>query len=172
MGTTAWGIMLSNPDLGDVTTKAGKLFRRRFRVPFPLFELIVVKCKEANVFEIKSESRVRIPLELKVLMCLRILGRGNCCDEIAELSESFESSVLALFKTFVRNFVVAFYDVFIVFPTGPALQRVMNVYARAGAPGAVSSMDCTHLYWRQCPCGCQTFAPAKKAGPRYHSTVW
>ena len=41
---------------------------------------------------IKSLSRVRAPLEFKILISHRILGRGNCFDEIGELAGSFESS--------------------------------------------------------------------------------
>jgi hypothetical protein len=38
---SAWGRMLRNPNIKDPTTVAGKLFRRRFRVPYPLFEDIL-----------------------------------------------------------------------------------------------------------------------------------
>ena len=33
-----WGVMILHPDVRDPGTKLGKLFRRRFRVPFFIFE--------------------------------------------------------------------------------------------------------------------------------------
>ena len=69
----------------------GRKFRRRFRVPFPLFQFIVSECERVNLFGIKSLSRVRAPLEFKILISLRIVGRGNCFDEIGELAGAFET---------------------------------------------------------------------------------
>ena len=91
---TPWGELLQKPEVKVERSKWGKLFRRRFRVPFALFDKILVpKCREANIFATISEARVRIPLEFKLLMCLRILGRGNVADDIAEMSWAFEYSV-------------------------------------------------------------------------------
>ena len=81
---TPWGVMLRHPDINNPTTKLGRLFRRRFRVPFPIFdEILVRRCREKNIFDIKSDKCVRIPLEFKILIALRILGRGNPADDIA-----------------------------------------------------------------------------------------
>lgn len=81
-----------------------RIFRRRFRVPFPIFEKIVLECNRVNVFNIKSESRGRVPIEFKVLISLRILGRGNCFDDISEMSGVFPSSVARIFYDFVIGF--------------------------------------------------------------------
>jgi hypothetical protein len=45
----------------------------------------------------KDECRVRIPVEFKVLIALRILGLGNCLDDISELSCVSESTVHQIF---------------------------------------------------------------------------
>ena len=39
---TTWGRMLDDPETRDIHTRAGKTFRRRFRVPYPLFEELLV----------------------------------------------------------------------------------------------------------------------------------
>ena len=57
-----------------------------------------------NLFGIKSLSRVRDPLEFKILTSLRILGRGNCFNEIVEHAGAFESTCYSV----VHNFVNAF----------------------------------------------------------------
>ena len=95
---TAWGQMISHPDVGNPKSRLGKRFRRRFRVPFPLFTYIVEICKEENIFDLKYESR--IPYEAKILACLRILGRSNCADDISELCGNAmgESTINAIFK--------------------------------------------------------------------------
>ena len=91
---TPWGILLQNPDIGDPLTQVGKRFRRRFRIPHPLFRQIVEECESINLFETEVPKLVRIPLKFKELMCLRVLGRGNCHDDIAEPTQSFNSSIL------------------------------------------------------------------------------
>ena len=70
--------MLQHPSINDPTSKIGNLFRRRFRVPYSLFkEVIVEECKRVNLFGVQYESKTRIPIEFKILMSLRILGREN-----------------------------------------------------------------------------------------------
>ena len=48
----------SHPDVLDPSMKFAKKFNRRFRVPFPIFELLVQRCEEANIFGIKSPAKV------------------------------------------------------------------------------------------------------------------
>jgi hypothetical protein len=48
-------------------TKLQREFRNRFRVPFSMFEQLVVECVDANVF-----GRTQIGVEYKLLGCLRI----------------------------------------------------------------------------------------------------
>jgi hypothetical protein len=62
---SAWGKMLLDPCLLDPTSFISKKFRRRFRVPYPLFaDIIIPLCREHGI--LKSEKE-RIPLEFKVL---------------------------------------------------------------------------------------------------------
>ena len=78
---TNWGKMLRNPDVKDPTSRIGRLFRRRFRVDYELFDdLLVPICKENNVFEQTITSSIAV--EFKILISLRILGRDNDCDTI------------------------------------------------------------------------------------------
>ena len=94
--------MSIDPLIDIAKTKNGKLLRRRFRFPFQLFdEVIVPECEKVNLFGTICESRVRIPTPFKILMALRLLGRGNTCDDISELSGGSESTANSVFKTFV-----------------------------------------------------------------------
>jgi hypothetical protein len=146
---TAWGKLISRADVHNPRTRLGKLFRRRFRLPFPLFSELVSLCRGKNIFR---PSKI-IPVELKVLACLRILGRGSCADEITELSSEMigESTVYTIFREFVEGMAERVYDMYITEPTGLYLQEVLKVYARLGLPGAMGSMDCSHIHWGKCP---------------------
>jgi len=73
-----WGRLIRAEDIRDPTSYNAKLFKRRFRIPFGLFEdVIIPMCEENNIFETAHPTRIRVPIEFKVLMCLRILGRGK-----------------------------------------------------------------------------------------------
>jgi len=57
---TKWGMMLLNPLIKDPASKVAKKFRRRFRVPYPVFnDLLVPECKSVNLFDTKFENMVR-----------------------------------------------------------------------------------------------------------------
>lgn len=144
---TYWGQLITEPDIlfRDISSKNGKLFRRHFRLPFRLFEHLAQLCKFHNIFNVKRESK--IPVEAKVLACLRILGRDSCADDINELSNNViaESTMYYIFKQFVNGIVVHVFDDIVTFPQGEKLQQVLDTYGRLGLPGAVGSMDCTHV---------------------------
>ena len=75
---TKWGLLLRDITIDNPKSRAAKIFRRRFRVPYRLFrDVIVPECERVNIFGTKVESKVRIPLQFKILIALRILGRGK-----------------------------------------------------------------------------------------------
>lgn len=57
---TKWGLLIGNPLVKFPDNRFGKQFRRRFRLPFQLFEILVDICKDKNVFNVKDLSRVKI----------------------------------------------------------------------------------------------------------------
>ena len=60
----AWGRMLRSGRCGDETTREGKYFRRRFRVPYILFNRIVQATRDSGVFD---ESHRSAPLEVQYI---------------------------------------------------------------------------------------------------------
>ena len=147
---TSWGLMISHPMVADPNSWEGKKFHRRFRMDFAMFaEFLVPLCKENNVFDMKYNSK--IPIEIKILAVLRILGRDNDCDTIAELSLIGESTCNSIFKKFVEKFSELFYEKYVYMPTGNEMKEVNEVYSRVGFPGACGSMDGTHVRWLSCP---------------------
>ena len=76
--STKWGDMLQHPSVSDPSSVQGKEFRLRFRVPYPIYyEIILPRCREVNLFGVIDQNKVRIPLEFKILIALRILGKDS-----------------------------------------------------------------------------------------------
>jgi hypothetical protein len=148
---SSWGKLLSNDNVGDCTSWAGRTFRRRFRVPYPLYvEVLLPLCIEHDVFDIAGK-RIKIRVEFRLLICLRILGRGEVCDTIGELSGVGSSTACAIFKTFIPNFASRCYHLLVYIPTGQQALNIMKRSALLGIPGMFSSVDVTHLFWEKCP---------------------
>jgi len=97
---SSWGKLLLNPQINDSTSWYARLFRRRFRLPYDLFITFVEECKEVNLFNEKNYSK--IPIEFKILMPLRILGRDTCADDISEYINIGNSTVNNIFKAFLH----------------------------------------------------------------------
>jgi len=130
----------------ESNTKLQVKFRNRFRLPFSMFEDIVVECKLANIF-----GRTQIGVEFKLLGCLRILGRGNVSDDIVEILGIGDTTVNEMFKTFLRNYSDAYFDTYVYVPDGEEMDKVVEDYSKMGFPGCVGSMDVTHILWHKCP---------------------
>ena len=63
----------------SIASRDGKLFRRRFRVPYGVYRNLVQKCHEKNLF-CDSSSRSICPVEIKllsVLQCVRF-NQSSC----------------------------------------------------------------------------------------------
>ena len=102
---TNWGRLLDNPELKNPNSKTSKLFQLRFRIPYMLFKYFLVpKCLEHNIFEIEEEGKVKCPIEIKILSCLRLLGRGLTFDDINELSLIPNSTIPYYFYTLSKTF--------------------------------------------------------------------
>ena len=62
---SVWGRMLRDPNVKIERSSVSRKFRRRFRVPFVLYQdVILPQCIVANVFEMKYNST--IPVEFRV----------------------------------------------------------------------------------------------------------
>jgi hypothetical protein len=161
-----WGQLINHPNVVDPESYEGIKFRLRFRVPYGVFkETLVPYCIAKNIFQYKKKSQIGV--EYKILVCLRILGRGHDLDSVNELSLIPTSTCHYIFKQFIYNFSAAFYDRHVYMPVGDELKKVMEVYKLLGFNGAIGSMDCTHVKWNKCPASKQTFCIGKEG----HATL-
>lgn len=159
---TTWGRTLKDVRIKDPSSWIAKKFRRRFRIPFSVFDQVLVPmCIEKEVFSLKS----RIPIEIKILISLRILARGSCADDIEELSHVPESTVNYIFKQFVTNFSEKFFDTYIIYPTGDQLGEINKVYEGMGFPLCCGSMDVTHIELGKCPVEFTNLCKGKEGYP-------
>ncbi|CAN0384411.1 unnamed protein product, partial [Discosporangium mesarthrocarpum] len=135
----------------DKNTWEALKFRRRFRVPFPFFEELVKEVESQGWLgpeTADASDRPGIPLQLKVLAVLQILGRGNCLDDIQQLSGMSQSRAQSTFHHFCECFARDMYAKWIYVPEGNDLKDVMPMYEFLGAVG---STDVTHVRWERAP---------------------
>jgi hypothetical protein len=159
--------MLQDPRIKDPKSDEGKLFRRRFRVPFPIFERLTQIAVELG-FPLRprgANGRRGVPLELKVLGVLRVLGRGTCFDGIQELSKASAEVMRTFFHKFCRLFSEKYFAQYVHPPEGDEIASVMRVYERQGLPGCLGSTDCVHVRWDMCPTAVANFCCGKEGYP-------
>lgn len=145
-----WTRLIRSHEIWTPNSFEAKKFRSRFRVPWILFsKFIVPMCKSVKMFNKVRTSY--IPLEIKIMIALRMLGKGNDCDTLEELSGVPKSTVNAIFNTFCEEMNMEFFDKFVYMPEGDELEKLMEVFGKVGFPGACGSMDVTHIRWFRCP---------------------
>jgi hypothetical protein len=108
--STQWGKLITqlksrNDGAGPcISSREGKLFRRRFRVPLPVYCSLVSKCVDDKLFGPNSNDEKdccgneMCPPSIKLLGVLRMLGRNWICDDVAEATGMGESTVRLAFN--------------------------------------------------------------------------
>jgi hypothetical protein len=158
-----WSEMLLRDQerLEDDSSREGKEFRLRFRVPYKIFTKLVEWTKlwrEQSVdnpdgtAEFDACGNPRIPTTLLVLGCLRILGRGTCLDGILELSGISTTTMDRFFHKWCKNFRNELFPKFVYMPSSQSeIAEAMGPFAAVGFPGAIGSIDVVHVRWDKCP---------------------
>ena len=149
---TAWFSLLQDKNLENPNSKISRLFQLRFRIPYLLFKHYLVKrCNELNIFDSERECPTRCPIEIKIMACLRLLGRGLTYDDINEMSKIPNSTIPQFLHTFCENMATRMYEPVIEHPAQANFQSRIDHYAAIGLPGAMGSLDCTRIRWGRCP---------------------
>ena len=137
----------------DPESSLGKEFRRKFRVPYSVFEEIVRDIRHLGFNETPQVTgEPRVPLKLFVLTALRIIATGAPLDLAQDISHIGIETI--------RNFMNMHFFMWgawkaqstIKMPTTQAERsKVIGRYERIGLPGCAGSIDCVHLVWDNCP---------------------
>ena len=173
-----WLIDLSNPNIRDPSKREGKEFRRKFRVPYPVFQDILVLTKDipGRAFDHLPRTVTGawvIRLELKILMVLRVQAGGLKFADAADLTGyTTEGTASAFFKHFNKMFS-CFHQEAIIRPLkGDAMKESMRTYAMLGLPGCVGSVDATFIPWETCNNALQNLCSGDKGkGLLYQAVV-
>ena len=148
-----WMYVVPHPEstYHDLSTHDGKLFRRRFRVPYTFYKDLVETARPWFPTCTDAIGRECIPLELKILGVLRILGRGAIFDDVAEATFMSEETMRTFFYSFVHKFRCEMQKQWIHAPeTEAEITSAMNEYSLAGFPGCIGSTDVVHIAWDRC----------------------
>lgn len=166
---STWAKMLRDDaaELERPESSEAALFRRRFRVPYPVFKLLLEWTREWHEKSgTDCTGRARIPTELKLLGVLRVLGRATCFDGIFELSGISIASMDAFFHKFTEWFRSELYPKFVFTPkTMTEVAEIQAAYAALGLPGCIGSMDVVHVAWCMCPTWLANLATGKEGYP-------
>jgi hypothetical protein len=100
--------------------------KTNYSIPYCL--QLVQQCKEVNLFETKRKGK--IPLEFKVLIVFRILGRDSCCDNLDELLNIGGSTIKTIFKQFVTGVATKLYNRHVHVPEAAELDKIVETYTR------------------------------------------
>lgn len=164
--------MLADPRIKDPTTPQGKKLRCRFRVPFPVFTRLLEMAQVLGfaMQPVDCCGQKGLPLELKVLGVLRVLGRATCFDGIEELSLGSAEAHRSFFHEFNRRFVQKYFDDYVYTPrNAEETRKTMAIYKRLGIPGAIGSTDCVHVKWERCPTQISNACTGKEG---YSTLAW
>jgi hypothetical protein len=128
-------------------------WRRRFRVPREVFHRLLDICRAKGLGVASGKGRPPHPLELKVMGCLRVLGRSACFDDLEDATFIDEETHRRFFHQFIAIFARG--DTFAQWVSTPASQQeimdVMSLYTLVGLSGCIGSIDCVHIPWGMCP---------------------
>jgi hypothetical protein len=114
----------------------------------------------------KKEVMRGASLHVKVLSCLRILGRGVVFDECFDGSGCGEATIQSFFHLFTQRFVSRLFRCVVCPPADAAeLQVHLDIYARLGLNGAFGSTDCTHVPLGKCPKSWTNLCTGKSGRP-------
>jgi hypothetical protein len=149
-----WGRMLTEQaeQLKDPASPQAKVFRRRFRAPYLLADMYVKWATEALGSKRPIANQPGVPMELKVLGVLRILGRGCTTDDVKELSFISESHMSAFFHRFCKWGRDVMFPKWVTWPQSKEeIAKAMGPYCALGFDGAIGSTDAVHIAWGGCP---------------------
>jgi hypothetical protein len=155
-----WQRMIDSGSYRNPRTRHGLHFRRRYRVPAPLFDYIVEKAVSGRWFQEYEKGcgatdalgRPIPSLHVKILSSLRILGTGCAFSDCYDGSFMDGQTVRKFYYRFIDQFARHLYSEWIYGPRDATeLDTTLSIYHRLGLTGAIGSTDCFHLFWDRCP---------------------
>lgn len=155
--STYWTKFITNPNVRIPSSLASDTFRDTFRVPWEMFEVFVrdglsVRLGQ-NPNPKKASGRKSLPVELKILGCLRFMAIGCPWDELSDTTGCSAHTVRVFYSTHWTPWMLDTYyaDNVRMHTEKEHLDTAAAIYSAAGIPGCVSSMDGVHIAWNNAP---------------------
>jgi hypothetical protein len=145
-----WWRMIEARRHHDTRDRDGRDFRKNFRIPPSFFDNIVEWFREnrwtTRDYDVFGQPSV--PLELKILACFDILGRGVPAATPAGLIGCDEKTIQVFFLKFCLLCTLYLAAIHIKFPsTVSEIRECVETYAEENLPGCMGSVDCVHVPW-------------------------
>jgi len=151
----------------DEESYEGAMFRRRFRLPYYLFQQLVDEYSTVDPrTDFDAAGKPKIDTRLLVMGALRALGQALPFDTIEELTDVASPTLNAFFKTFCSWMSGRPFKREVHLPrNAEQLLHVSEFYRILGLPGCARSADCVHIPWDKCPAGLLTNCKGKEGYP-------
>lgn len=145
-----YNLYIEHPSLDQ--PRFHKKFRRRFRMPYNSFLELLEIAKTSPLFgrwlpgTKNAAGKPCAPIQLLILCSLRYLGRGWTFDDLSESTAISEEVIRVFFHKFIEFGATTLYERWVVLPTTvEEAQKQSHEFEVAGMPGAIGSMDATHV---------------------------
>jgi len=138
---------------GDPPVYDEKDFTRRFRLRHIVFDRVYRELLSEPYFQqrLNAKDEPQASTLQKLTAALRVLAFGVAYDSADEYVRLSESAVRETVHRFARFVVDKFQLVYLRKPTLSDLQRLLSDYEKAGFPGCMGCVDCSHWVWKNCP---------------------
>ena len=147
----------------------GKKFRRRFRVPYVIFEYIRDEIDELYYSDRKKtdvRGRALVDVQLLVLGALRYVATGCTFDALDELTCVAGETHRVFIRDIFSNWGKHAAKENIKLPhSEDEIRHVTGMYERSGHPGCIGSVDCVHIVWDRCNAGMRSLCCGKEKVP-------
>ena len=155
--------------LRNECSPSGKKFRRRFRIPYVIFENIrdeIIKLFYSDRKTTDSRGREVVDIALLVLGALRFVATGCTYDALDELTcvagETHRVFIRDIFTSWGRHAAKEHIRLPV---TDEEIRHVTGMYERSGCPGCIGSVDCVHIVWDKCNAGMRSLCCGKEKVP-------
>ena len=141
---SAWMQLLLNEASSDPNSLEWKRFVDRFRLPVPAFLELLNEVSQLFTAETGAKRKKgSVPLEIKLMITLRWLGRAEIFDTIAELlHDHMCKSTVSRATKLIVGLLVKLSDKYITCPTSvDEIRRCLALYLDVSLPGCIGSMD-------------------------------
>ena len=172
------------PRLGD-TALHGADFHMMFRLSRSRFQVLMEDVMNSDGLQFFKQSPLdgtsRASLEAKLLLPLKTMAYGVPPHTFTDYFSMSMQHSRECCKQFHKAIIHLYMDDFLRLPTALDLKRIVELHKTVhSVHGMMGSLDCTHVFWKNCPKAWQGSYQGKEAKPSlvlegicdYHLFFW